>query len=188
MKEEWRHVKDFANYEISNLGRLRRAKYIQVYKNGKLKIYEPYVHSETNVKGDYFRVILRGPIHRRRSCYIHRLVWETFVGEVPKGCIVHHKDGDYHNNAVSNLEIMSRSQHTLQHHDKGELHNLGKYAHDNFIGKGNPIAKKVYCIELNQTFDALAEAKRATGICVSGISLCCNGKRKTAGGYHWKFV
>ena len=119
---------------------------------------------------------------------VHSVVAMLNIDDWYDGCIVHHKDGDYHNNAVSNLEIMSISQHTLQHHDKGELHNLGKYAHDNFIGKGNPIAKKVYCMELNQTFDALAEAKRATGICVSNISMCCNGKRKTAGGYHWKFV
>lgn len=50
MEEEWRHVKGFMMYEISNHGRLRRASYMQVYKNGKFKIYEPYVHSETNAK------------------------------------------------------------------------------------------------------------------------------------------
>ena len=86
---------------------------------------------------------------KRYTMGVHSVVAMLNIDDWYDGCIVHHKDGDYHNNAVSNLEIMSRNQHALQHHDKGELHNLGKYAHDNFIGKGNPIAKKVYCIELN---------------------------------------
>lgn len=29
---------------------------MQVYKNGKFKIYEPYVHSETNAKGIIFEL------------------------------------------------------------------------------------------------------------------------------------
>ena len=120
MAEEWRRVEGFMMYEISNHGRIRRARYIQVYKNGKFKIHEPYVHSETNIKGDYYRVILCGPIHRRRSYYIHRLVWETFVGEIPKGYIIHHKDGNRHNNTIENFVLLCPNCHSFTDSYRGK--------------------------------------------------------------------
>ena len=49
-------------------------------------------------------------------------------------------------------------------------------------------SKKILCIETNVTYPSLSEAKRLTGVNIAGISNACNGKLKTAGGYHWKFV
>lgn len=40
--------------------------------------------------------------------------------------------------------------------------------------------------ELLATYDSIAEASRQTGICNSSISQCCNGKRRTSGGFVWK--
>lgn len=49
--------------------------------------------------------------------------------------------------------------------------------------------KKVLCIELNKTFDSLEDARKHLGLkSNSHISQCCKGKRKTAGGYHWKYA
>lgn len=49
--------------------------------------------------------------------------------------------------------------------------------------------KKVRCIEQNIIYNSLQEAAKAVGLS-SGcdIGRVCNGKRKTAGGYHWEFV
>ena len=41
--------------------------------------------------------------------------------------------------------------------------------------------------ELVAVYQSGAEAYRKTGVNSSEISLCCNGKRKTSGGYIWKF-
>lgn len=49
-------------------------------------------------------------------------------------------------------------------------------------------SKKVLCIEKNIIFKSINEAGRITGVERKNISQCCNGKRKTAGGYHWQFV
>lgn len=46
--------------------------------------------------------------------------------------------------------------------------------------------KKVLCIETGETFESTRDASRKTGI--GNISQVCNGKYKTAGGYHWRFV
>lgn len=48
--------------------------------------------------------------------------------------------------------------------------------------------KPVLCIETRKIFESIAQAHQITNINGGHISDCCNGKRKTAGGYHWKFV
>lgn len=43
---------------------------------------------------------------------VHRLVVQTFVGDIPQGMVVNHKDGNKHNNKLSNLEIVTPSQNS----------------------------------------------------------------------------
>lgn len=42
--------------------------------------------------------------------------------------------------------------------------------------------------ELIAIWDSQKEASERTHISQQNISLCCNGKIKTAGGYRWSFV
>ena len=53
--------------------------------------------------------------------------------------------------------------------------------------KGNPAPnrKKVICIDTNEIFDSIAQAEKTKN--VSNISYCCNGKRKSTKGLHFKF-
>jgi hypothetical protein len=44
---------------------------------------------------------------------------------------------------------------------------------------------KVICLETNIIYEGVNDASRKTKIRLSGISQCCTGKQKTAGGYHW---
>ena len=46
--------------------------------------------------------------------------------------------------------------------------------------------KKVVCIETEQVFDSVSKAEQELNI--KHISDCCRGTRKTAGGYHWKYI
>lgn len=47
---------------------------------------------------------------------------------------------------------------------------------------------KVLCVETNIEYESSHEAFRKTGVCQGNIYACCLGKRKKAGGLHWKFV
>ena len=47
--------------------------------------------------------------------YAHRVIYEQEVGPIPRGGIIHHKDGDRSNNAVDNLEAMSVGDHMRLH-------------------------------------------------------------------------
>ena len=54
-------------------------------------------------------------------------------------------------------------------------------------GAGKP-SKKVLCVETGEIFESTKDAERKTGIDFSNISRTCNGKRKTAGGFHWRYI
>lgn len=54
---------------------------------------------------------------------LHRYVWETNNGPIPKGHHVHHKNGNRGNNDISNLELMKQGEH-LSHHGQMEKNKL----------------------------------------------------------------
>ena len=56
---------------------------------------------------------LNSTIHKRMHIY----VWEFYNGKVPKGCEIHHIDFDKSNNDISNLQLLTISEHRKLHSD-----------------------------------------------------------------------
>ena len=58
--------------------------------------------------------------------------------------------------------------------------------------KGKPSTKRnttpVLCVELDKIFECAVTAGNELSIWSGGILEVCKGNRKTAGGYHWKFL
>jgi len=50
-----------------------------------------------------------------KTVYLHRYIWEEEYGSIPDKMILHHKDGDGSNNDLSNLELMSHTDHRRTH-------------------------------------------------------------------------
>ncbi len=48
--------------------------------------------------------------------YVHRLIAGAEAGQV-----VHHKNGNKHDNRLENLEVMTRAEHGREHFPKGSL-------------------------------------------------------------------
>ena len=46
---------------------------------------------------------------KRKHHYVHRLVWETFNGDIPQGYEINHIDHNKQNNTLENLELVTRS-------------------------------------------------------------------------------
>ena len=92
--EEWKSVKGFEDYEVSNLGNVKSLKY------GKERILK---HSENN--GGYLSIVLslKGKLTTKP---IHILVSESFLGHVACGnkYVVNHKDFDRKNNKKDNVK------------------------------------------------------------------------------------
>lgn len=99
---------------------------------------------------------------------VNRLVWKTFVGPIPEGYDIHHKNHIKTDNRLENLELIKKYEHCKLHKEKPILQ---------FTKDGEFVAE--YPSEL--------EASRQTGINNSNISLCCKGIYKTAGGSIWKY-
>ena len=101
--EVWKDVVGYEGvYKISNKGRLSS------FKSGSWKIL-----SEINKKGGYLSVVLKHE-NKIKSARIHRLVYTSFVGEIPNLPIsyIHHKDGNKQNNCVCNLELLTPCEHS----------------------------------------------------------------------------
>lgn len=63
--------------------------------------------------GYYCAILKKNNIDKER--YLHRAIWVAYNGEIPKGYHIHHKDGNKDNNDISNLELLSVSQHMRLH-------------------------------------------------------------------------
>lgn len=65
------------------------------------------------------------PTHKRPGITtLHREVWKSCIGEIPHGYHIHHKDGNFDNNDISNLECISLKEHKKIHESTKERLNL----------------------------------------------------------------
>jgi hypothetical protein len=75
--------------------------------------------------GEYIMVVAPeyypGKRYRQRYVYEHVLVWWLNTGEVinTKTHLVHHINENKHDNIFSNLELLTRSEHSKHHHPSG---------------------------------------------------------------------
>ena len=94
--EEWRAVAACSKYMVSNKGNI-------IGPSGKaLKPLDMQV--------GYHSVCLSLGNRKTLRRYVHVLVAEAFLGEVPKDFVVNHIDGNKKNNELFNLEIISRKE------------------------------------------------------------------------------
>lgn len=159
-KEVWKDIKGYEGYyQISNFGNVR---------NFKLKLMKPH----KTYRG-YLRIGLTKDMVQTKFS-IHRLVAEAFIPNPENKEYVNHIDGNKEFNCVLNLEWAT--------HMENEIH-----AMSNGLKGYKPVIQ--YDLNLNYVneFDSIIDAHLRTNTNKSGISECCNGKQKTAGGYIWKF-
>jgi hypothetical protein len=111
--EVWKPIKNFSNYEVSNLGKVKR----QTGQGTKGGILIPYPD-----KGGYLYVSLYNS-GKRTVKSVHRLVAMAFIPNPRKFPEVNHKRSPKTNCKVINLEWRSRlgnSRHAVTSGFKGE--------------------------------------------------------------------
>jgi endogenous inhibitor of DNA gyrase (YacG/DUF329 family) len=81
-----------------------------------------------NAKKRNHRVYFSGYIGRRIEL-LHRHLWRREHGEIPKDCEVHHIDQNPLNNALENLECITKKQHRRIHADCGAFSSPEQLAH-----------------------------------------------------------
>ncbi len=95
MIEEWKSIKNFDRYEISNLGNVR-------------KVLKGYINAD-----GYISIGLTDNNGNRQTKRIHRIVCDTFIPKEIGKEIINHKDGIRDNNELLNLEWCTPQENTL---------------------------------------------------------------------------
>jgi len=105
--EQWKQIKDFPNYEVSNLGNFKRiAKGKGTYIGKPRKTYQNPVTKYLNV------TLARPGLTCSRTFAAHRLVAETWIPNPLNLPQVNHIDRDRTNNKISNLEWVTARENS----------------------------------------------------------------------------
>jgi hypothetical protein len=186
VEEIWKPIEGYEGlYEVSNLGRIRRRKFVNMYgSKDKIIILEPQKR-----KNGYMQVILRDK-ERFSERLVHRVVAMAFLPKVDGKEFVNHKDGNKTNNRANNLEWCTRSENMIHAYRNAlaKCHAKGKF------GKDSASAKAVEMLDeqgnVLRRFGSLIDAAHFVGAQRSAnICMCCKGyKRKTAYGYMWRYA
>lgn len=188
----WKDIPGFEGlYRVSNDGRV--VGYKTEYRcgnNGQTKrvLQEREIIGETRNK--YRRVTLYKNKTKRRV-FVHRLVAEAFIPNPENKPEIDHINTDPSDNRVENLRWVTRleNQRNPITNMKQHLAQLGEKNY--WFGKTGALhhaSKKVICVETGVVYGSIREAERLTGIKSVNSVIRGGYGRKTAGGYHWKFV
>lgn len=167
MNEEiWKDVPFDSNYKVSNYGRIFSKRTNKILKG------------ELTEKG-YIRVALTE--HKRYL--VHCIVARTFIPNPENKPQVNHIDGNKQNNYVDNLEWCTQSEN-MCHALKTGLKIMPK-------GKDVYNARVIYQYDKNNNlikrWECMSTASQTLKISQRDIVRVCKGKRKTCGGYIWKY-
>ena len=89
----------FPNYDVDQNG--------NVYKGGS--IMQPFKSNK------YLQVVMYDKDNNKNVFGVHTVVAMKYLDNFHKGCVVHHKDKNTHNNKVENLEVLERGEHSKLH-------------------------------------------------------------------------
>lgn len=179
--EIWKDIPDYTGlYQASNLGRIRSLdRYIMRY--GHFRLIKGVVIKQ-RLQSNYYTVGLykNGMVKR---VLVHRVVWETFNGAIPKGMEINHIDENTSNNALSNLSLLTHKENM----------NWGTRTNRSIENRVGKTARKVVLqYDLNgnliKEWESLRDIEKECGYFHTNICRCCKHQRKTSNGYIWKYA
>ena len=173
MKEIWKDVDKYPNYQVSNFGRARtKTRIVECFRTKFKTLNGQLLHPSTDKKG-YKRISLRDG-KRQKTADLHRLVALAHIPNPENKPFINHIDGNPGNNHISNLEWCTREEN--QQHAKYILKR-----------KFGTQCQKIRCLETGKEYESIKNAWRDTGVHWTCIAKVLKGKegRTQAGGYHW---
>ena len=171
MVELWKNIKGFENfYQISDCGRVKS---LSRKRNDRNQILPERILKCGYDKKGYKQVILckNG---KCKTYTIHRLVAQAFIENPYNYNYVNHKNENKEDNRVKNLEWCTNS-YNLKYGNaqKNKKRKINQY------DKNNNFVKE---------WGSMLDIQNQLSIPTSNICKVCNGKRKFAGGYIWRYA
>lgn len=93
LQEEWKHVREFPAYEVSNLGEVRHSRIGRLIR-------------QREDRYGYLKVLLTASNRQQFWYYVDEMVAKHFLRSYREGCHIEHLDGDTTHNAVANLRCV----------------------------------------------------------------------------------
>lgn len=183
--EQWKVSVISEHYEVSNLGRVRSLGFDYIDISGRRCVaYPRIIKTCFNKRIGYIGAVLR--VNKKpKTISLHRLVARTWIPNPYNKAQVNHKDGNKLNNAVDNLEWMTKSEN---HKHRFEVLKQIPNCKGLFNRHGS---KPVNQLDLNgkiiNSFPSLNQASRETNTNRTAISSFLTGRFKTAGGCKWEY-
>lgn len=168
LKEIWKDITEYPNYQVSNLGRVRNIKTHRILQPNYTKDGYQFVGLCKDGTQKYYR--------------INRLVAEAFIpipqtyldkGYSKETLQADHIDEDKQNNFSTNLQWLTNKENC----QKSKALCVVGYNHNKMIIT-NQISK----------LDTYYTDKYQKGFQNQGICACCNHKRKSAYGFKWEYL
>jgi len=173
MPDYWRPVLGYEDlYLVNRVG--------QVYSIRNQMVLKP----SANERG-YLRVCLQSKGDKKWA-KVHRIVAQSFIPNLEGKPTVDHINGIRDDNRVENLRWATmKEQQTSTRRDR---------ASKTMRASASSIKKKRRVVQLNKAgvvvavHDGMHDAARSVGGSCGNIYLCCNGKRKSCGGYAFQYA
>ena len=193
--EVWKDIVGYEGlYQVSNMGRVRSLERIVKHSiKGKLSRRKGEMMKLYLAKKSGYKQVRLSKEGKAKTLNIHRLVAEAFLPNPENKREVDHINTVATDNRVCNLRWTTRTENnnnelTCKHRSLAMKGRILSEEQVMRMRKNSPFKTKVMCIETGIIYESAMEAYRQTGIRQCNINHCCNGKRKHAGGYSWKYV
>jgi hypothetical protein len=194
MNEEiWKDIVGYKGlYQVSSFGRVkglqRKCKLSESHKADFRIVPEKIINQEIKVGYCYVGLFSNGKCCRKR---VHRLVAEAFIPNPDNLPQVNHKDENKLNNCVENLEWCTGSYNIKYGTCRERIAKHTNFHSPNKLKQYAKRRKKILQFSadgiLINIYESLTNAALETKLNIGNISMCCHGKRETAGNYRWKF-
>ena len=169
MTEIWKDIPGYEGlYQASNCGNIRSLNWrkMNIVRNLYLKPHNKgYLQVELAKNGE------------KKMITVHRLVALTFIPNPDNLPTINHKDENKRNNDEANLEWCTFSYNTAYSKNKNP------HKHKQKIEQIDLLSGDVI-----KVWNDLVAIKYEMNYNTWSISECCNGKRKTAYGFKWRFA
>ena len=110
----WKTIPTYPNYEVSDLGEVRRIGKARLLKLTTKQGKHPYQRANLCING------------KSKTCAVHRLVLQAFVGPCPDGYECLHLDDNPRNNKLENLKWGTTKENHSTINRKGEHNGRAK--------------------------------------------------------------
>lgn len=165
------------NGEIKALSKIREGSLSQLKNNrdkGKcLRHYKEKIIKQSFKQRYWYACLCHNGI--KKDYRVHRLIYQTYIGEIPEGMVIDHIDGNTKNNSLDNLRCVTPKENCNNPNTTKKLY--------------KPVIQLSLDGNILNKFKSVMEASNSVNGSKYGehIGACCNNKRKTAYGYKWKW-